>query len=310
MPKVAVIIPTYNRAEFLHSAITSVLRQTFQDLEIIVVDDASEDNTLNVVNGFGDKRIRSVHHEIRKGEAAARNSGIMNSNAEYIAFLDDDDEWLPEKLQLQVDLLEKSPPEVGVVYAGFTTIDRKTGRILGEGIPSKRGDIYKDMVVGNVVGTPSTVLLRRQCFEQVGSFDKKIAYNIDYDMWIRISKEFWFECIEKPLVRYYVHERQVSNNLGDRIRGQETLLEKYEQFFALDKEAYGEQYAHLGSLCWENENVRKAARAFLKAAIAYPWKLEYYSYLIRCLGFILLGKRNFVRVKRLKDRCVVRPKNQ
>src|SRR5215510_4989137 len=94
MPKVSVNIPTHNRAEFLRSAITSVLDQTFQDFEIVIIDDASQDHTQEVIASFNDKRIKVMHNQVSKGDAGARNVGIMNSNCKYIAFLDDDDEWL------------------------------------------------------------------------------------------------------------------------------------------------------------------------------------------------------------------------
>src|SRR5262245_46961170 len=112
MPKVSVIIPTHNRADFLRDAIFSVLNQTFQDFEIIVVDDASTDNTSEVIGAFNDERIRYLRHDTNKGGSAARNTGILNSQCDYIAFLDDDDQWLPEKLAKQVDTLIASPPDV------------------------------------------------------------------------------------------------------------------------------------------------------------------------------------------------------
>ena len=116
MPAVSVIIPTYNRAEFLRLAITSVLNQTFQDFEIIVVDDASEDHTHEVMNNLNDKRIKYIRHEVNKRVSAARNTGVLHSSGDYIAFLDDDDEWLPSKLQRQVALLEDSTSTCGGVY--------------------------------------------------------------------------------------------------------------------------------------------------------------------------------------------------
>ena len=100
-------------------SIESVLSQTFQDFEIIVVDDGSTDNTEEVVNSFNDERIRYVRHEQNKGEAAARNTGIKLARGDYIASQDSDDEWLPEKLARQIEVFENSPPEVGVVYTGF-----------------------------------------------------------------------------------------------------------------------------------------------------------------------------------------------
>src|SRR5919106_1816578 len=119
MPKVSVIIPTYNRVESLPLAIKSVLAQTFQDFEIIVVDDASHDNTPAVIARFNDERIRYIRHDTNKKISASRNTGVLNSRGSYIAFLDDDDEWLSEKLQLEVDLLDNSPLKTGAVYTGF-----------------------------------------------------------------------------------------------------------------------------------------------------------------------------------------------
>src|ERR687886_939602 len=128
MPKVSVIIPTHNRAAFLHSAITSVLNQTFQDLEIIIIDDASKDHTREVIANFNDTRIKVIHNQVSKGAAGARNIAIMNSSCEYIAFLDDDDEWLPEKLKIQVCLLDHSLPEVGGVCTSCFIIDKANGK--------------------------------------------------------------------------------------------------------------------------------------------------------------------------------------
>ena len=121
MPKVSVVIPTHNRAGFLQAAIQSVLNQTFQDFEIIVVDDASEDQTTEIVRSFSDPRIRYMRHESNKGQGASRNDGIRQASGEYIALLDDDDEWLPEKLAKQVALLDSSPSQVGMIYTWLLT---------------------------------------------------------------------------------------------------------------------------------------------------------------------------------------------
>jgi len=219
MRKVDVIIPTYNRAEFLQAAIGSVLNQSLDDLTLLVVDDASKDDTQAVVKALDDKRIKYICHTENRAEAVARNTGLSNGNAEFVAFLDDDDEWLPEKLRLTVDLLENSPSKVGGVYSGLFIIDKVTGVTHGCKLAERRGDIYLDMVRRNVVFTPSTVLLRRECFEKVGLFDESIPWMLDYDMWIRISREYHFECIKEPLVKYHVHENQISNNAAIRAKG-------------------------------------------------------------------------------------------
>src|SRR5215470_6206596 len=129
MPKVSVIIPTHNRAEFLRSAITSVLNQTFQDFEIIIIDDVSKDHTREVITNFNDTRIKLIHNQVSKGAAGSRNIGIMNAICEYIAFLDDDDEWLPEKLKIQTCLLDNSSQEVGGICTGCFAIEKASGRV-------------------------------------------------------------------------------------------------------------------------------------------------------------------------------------
>ncbi len=133
MPKVSVVVLTHNRRRLLRRAISSILNQTFQDFEIVLVDDASTDNTPEVVRSFGDARIKYIRHEVNKGEAGSRNTGVTSSSGDYIAFLDDDDEWLPEKLEQQVRLLDSSPSQVGAVYTGFLKIDRSPRSQWGNG---------------------------------------------------------------------------------------------------------------------------------------------------------------------------------
>ena len=138
MPKVSVIIPTHDRAEYLGVAIASVLNQTFQDFELIVVDDASVEDNLGVIASFHDDRIKFFRHQTRKGGSAARNTGIANSKCDYIAFLDDDDEWFPDKLAQQMAILLASPSDVGCIYTGYVTVDKSTGEIRGQIIPREK----------------------------------------------------------------------------------------------------------------------------------------------------------------------------
>ena len=219
MPQVSVIIPTHNRSEFLRSAIASVLSQAYQDFELIVVDDASTDTTAEVVASFNDERIKFIRHETNQGGSAARNTGIRNSKGDYIAFLDDDDEWLPEKLSKQVQVLLSSPPEVACVYTGWLDVDRSTGSILAKHIPSKRGNLSKGLTAENSVGSTSAVLLKRACLRKVGLFDEDLPCSQDYDLWIRLSKEFLFECVPEPLFKYCIHQNKISTNLDGSRQG-------------------------------------------------------------------------------------------
>ena len=294
MPEVSVIIPTYNRANLLGRAVHSVLSQTFADFELIIVDDASEDNTAQLVDGLRDKRIRYIRHEVNKGEVGARNTGVTNSRGEYIAFLDDDDEWLPEKLKLEMDLLENSPPETGGVYTGFFLKEMASGKTLLTCVPEEKGNIYLDLATSNVIGSPSTVLLRRECFEKAGLFDEKINYRTDHDMWIRIAKDFEFKAIGEPLVRYGVHENNISDDVELRIRGMEALLGKHKEFFASNPRACSQHYFYLGNQYCRAGKKRKAISAFLRAVKLHPLSIKNHYY----LALSLLGPKNFFRVKR------------
>jgi glycosyltransferase involved in cell wall biosynthesis len=296
MPKASVIISTYNRAALLPTAITSVLQQTFQDFEIIVVDDASQDETPAVVADFQDHRIRYIRHERNAGAAGARNTGVTNATGEYIAFLDDDDEWLPEKLALQVDVLENSPAQVGVVYTGRSTIDGATKKVVSILIPTQRGDLLPELRKGNPI-TNSSVLLRKECFSRVGLFDEQLAYNQDYDMWIRIAGAYHFEYVAKPLVKYTVHGRSLSANRDRAIAGREALLKKHEAYFAQNSRDYSRFCAQLGIQYYLNGNARKGRQMFLRAVRLYPFPTR--EYLI-CIGLSLLGAEGYKRVQKIK----------
>lgn len=306
MPQVSVIIPTYNRAKLLHSAITSVLNQTFQDFEIVVIDDGSQDNTQEIVKNFHDERIRYICHKENKGEAGTRNTGIINSHAEYIAFLDDDDEWLPEKLQQQVGLLKDSESKVGCIYTGYLVVDITKGKIIRRRIPIKRGNIYHDLFVRNYIGVPSTVILRRECFQKVNLFDENITFGTDYDMWIRIAKEFHFDYIEKPLVKYYIHKNRLSANLDIQIKGFETILKKYNQFFTLNNKIYCHQYIYLGLLYCCTGNFKKGREIFFKTIRLRPFGIRSY------LGLVLslFSTDNFRRIRNLIEKFLLYRKNQ
>ena len=199
MPKVTVIIPTCNRSTFLRNAIASVFSQTYVDLEIVVVDDASSDNTREVVEEFSGKSLQYIRHDENFGGAVARNTGIAHahSESEYIAFIDDDDEWLPNKLEAQMNLFAKHSPQLGAIYTGHQNVNRETGETTGIWMPQKNGDIYEDLMKRNWVSTTSSVVLRRECLNKVGNFDERLQSFQDYDLWIRIAREYSFEYVDE-----------------------------------------------------------------------------------------------------------------
>jgi glycosyltransferase involved in cell wall biosynthesis len=269
---------------FLRGAIASVLNQTFRDLEVIVVDDASNDTTLDVVSGFSDPRIRYVRHELQKGGAAARNTGIRRTAGEYIAFLDDDDEWFPEKLNLQVVLLDRSSSEVGAVYTGCIKVDHTSGKVLSQKTPTHRGDLHQRFLVKNCVTSTSSVVLRRQCLESVGLFDETLPSSQDHDMWIRISRGFHFESIPEPLFRYRVHEDKISTNLEACEDGIRRMIDKHGSHTSVWKRNFGYQgYIEIATLCCLRGDSGRAREAYLNAIRMFPFGIQAYLALCLCL---------------------------
>lgn len=226
--KISVVIPTYNRADLVGKAVRSVLGQTYQNFEIIVVDDASKDGTEEAVRSIKDPRIKYIRHAENQGGAAARNTGIQNSASEFIAFLDSDDEWLSDKLEKQMAHFLKLDESYGLVYCGFSHVDENNHK-LGQFTPVLRGQFTNDLLVENCVGTFSTVLIRKSVLSQVNGLDAAMKSCQDWDLFIRLSKVCHFDFLPEPLVLYHVEgdPQRISGNASSIVRGHRLIEEKY-----------------------------------------------------------------------------------
>jgi glycosyltransferase involved in cell wall biosynthesis len=227
--KASVIVPTYNRADVLPSAIDSILAQTTKDFEIIIVDDGSTDNTREVLEPYlARPNIRYIYQENQK-QAAARNNGILHSKSEYVGFLDSDDFWYPEKLELQIKTLEEHP-EVGMVFSNQMMFndDSEEGWVRYPPGVLKSGDIFKDLLKRKFYCSLQTVLVRRSVFDDVGLTDESLKNSLeDWDLTLRIAKKYKVIGIEKPLVRRRIHEETSVKYLEFRINNHRTILEKH-----------------------------------------------------------------------------------
>lgn len=212
MPRVSVVIPTFNRKGFLKEAIESVLRQTYKDLEVIVVDDGSEDGTEEVITAYGDKRIKYVWQPNR-GPSAARNRGAAMAGGEFLAFLDSDDLWTPRKLEKQVSFFEENP-FARICYTDEIWI-RRGVRVN----PKKRHQKYSGWIypycLPLCIISPSSVMFKRELWEEIGGFDESFPFCEDYEIWLRISSvEPIFLIPEKLIVKRGGHEDQLSRRWG------------------------------------------------------------------------------------------------
>jgi len=227
-PSVGVVIPTMDRADHLERAIESVVDQTYSDLELVVVDGGSTDRTPDVVAEFqehGTAPVTYLRNEEPQGLPAARNQGVETINTDCLAFLDDDDVWHSTKIERQVDRLDPSRDE-GMCYTGIVS-QTPDGEYIHTRKPSQRDDIYEDLLIRNVIGTPSTVMVTSEAFEAVGRFDEELRYQEDWDFYIRMAQEYEVTCVSTPLVTRIAHDEAMSQDVEIQKEYRELILDRY-----------------------------------------------------------------------------------
>ena len=260
-PKFSVVIPTYNQADFLKVALRSVLDQTFKDFEVIVVNNNSTDHTLNVVAESGDARINLINFENHGIIGAARNVGINASQGDYVAFLDSDDTWYPNKLERVAKVID-ADPEVGLLCHNQEIIrDGETAKLSSYGPPERLRYSLHDylMLVGNCISTSATVVARNYLV-QVGFFSEEEALVTveDYDLWVRLSDLCRFHFIRDVLGTQHFHSSSSSANAELHLRSTLAILEKHHKELEEKQRPYSKGALRL-----------RYAKAFFSAARQY-----------------------------------------
>jgi glycosyltransferase involved in cell wall biosynthesis len=272
---VSVVIATYNMAQYLPQAVRSVLAQSYPNVEVQIVDDGSTDNTPVVLRQWDGHTSVRVHGQANCGQARAKNQGVRLSRGRFIAFLDADDVWLPEKLARQMPLFV-GRPEVGVVYSDYERMDGE-GRPLARG-PTQmhRGRISGPLLIENFVPFPSAVV-RRECLERHGAFDETLDMGIDYDLWLRLSAHYDFDFIVESTVRYRIWSGQMSRHYRKRydsaIRIMQRFLAQNPGFVdgGIVRQAWAHTYVGRGnSILWNEKNRAAAMRDYLRALTFQP----------------------------------------
>jgi glycosyltransferase involved in cell wall biosynthesis len=230
-PLVTVVMPNLNKVDYIEAAIRSVLGQTIQNLELVIVDDASTDGSAEIAKRYAerDPRVTLVRHPTTLGVSAARNTGLRNSRSGIIGFIDSDDTYAPTKLEKQLNLLERSKDPT-VIYCDYWRIDGQ-----GKELPPSRWPVYKEsgMIFGDVLqdkfGAKTTILLKRECFKEVGLFDETLPFAEDLDMILRLSWVYPFSCLDEKLYSYRIFEGNTRRRLPESslnlFRGQ--VIEKH-----------------------------------------------------------------------------------
>ena len=235
--QIDVVIPAFNAKAYLTETLQSVAQQGDVLAQIIVVNDGSTDHTAACVHQFAAAHPQMnivLVEQANLGLSAARNTGIRKSTAPYIAFLDADDLWQAHKLDTQLQLfLSSIDPKLGVVYTGYSLISESSAPLSANTrlvAPKVRGDVYQALLRGNFIsGSGSSVLIKREVLDAVGGFDEKLHASEDWDMWLRIARQFHFDFVDKPLVAIRVHAKNMQKDRLRMLSAELMLLNKLTQ---------------------------------------------------------------------------------
>lgn len=312
-PLVSVVIPTYDRPDRLLGAVESVLKQTYEPIEVLVVDDHSPTPVIEQLDGElsrrfdRGKRLQIVRHEENRGANSARNTGIRESTGNYVAFLDDDDRWCSEKVERQVQMFARSSDSVGVVYTGVWNVDG-AGKKRKKIVPSVSGKVTKQLLTGSAVaGSFSRVMVRSSVIEEAGLPDEQFPSWQDREWYIRLSLHCEFEYVAEPLtVRVLSEHDQISGDFeAKRDVTFPLFVEKHRDLAAeygpaVERRFIADRTKAVGTAGLRAGEYSDALRFLSKSIRLHPTDLTPYLYLVLGIG----GPRLFratQRIKRMKD---------
>lgn len=299
MPKVSVLMPSFNYARYLPLAIESVLSQSYSDLELIITDDCSTDNSREVVEHWKklDKRVVSVDHHTNRGLAGARNSGFAVSSGEFVALCDADDIWFPDKLKVQMECFNKAPI-VGVVHSDSEIIDsngntagKRFSALMHDAKQKTSGNVFEVLCQRNFLCVP-TVILRREALEYAGGFDERLRSLEDWVCWTRVSRKYPFEYVDYPLVQYRIHGASLSHNrngmAANRVKACQFLLDSFPDIPA---PVMSRMFYSLGMSYSEMGDVQGAKKAFINSVRRHPLSARSWARLCESLFTSLPARR-------------------
>ncbi|MBD3422675.1 MAG: glycosyltransferase [Chitinivibrionales bacterium] len=265
MPAISVIIPTHNRLELFKQALSSAEHQSCKPREIVVVVDGSTDGTVEYVNNLASNTLRVLVNSENRGGAHSRNQGAKITQGDWLAFLDDDDVWHADKLEKQAAIINDAP--AALCYSGATVITRKGCRKRHSFYAPKYGDQYKSIMFDNFIGTTSSVIIKKKVFDACGGFDPELSALQDYDLYIRVLKDYNSVWTDESLVDYRVvaENKNVSCSKTSFDQAKACLIRKYKAspYIGLLKRSLR---------LIEAKKVMKSSHYFLQYARSLIWK--------------------------------------
>ncbi len=272
-PLVSVVVTTYKRKPaMLRRALESVLGQTYRNIELIVVDDSPADyefraDVKTLCESYG-SCARYIPHTTNQGACAARNTGIDAAGGTFIAFLDDDDEWLPTKIEKQLKLFDSD--KIGLVYCARYVVDEICERAYVPKLKYFQGNVFDALMFGNFIGSTSFPLLRSDVVRNAGGFDVKLPASQDYDLWLRIAEKYDVAYVNEPLVNYFVHQgEQITKSRISRREAHLRIIEKNKAYLSKHPKAHSARLTILAR-SYVYDDWRTASKLLLKAFLRYP----------------------------------------
>ncbi|MEA2112499.1 MAG: glycosyltransferase family A protein [Patescibacteria group bacterium] len=274
-PKVTAVIVTYNRPDFVKESIQSVLNQTFTDFELIVVDNGVKIPAKDIVENFNDSRIRYIQNDKNTDCAGGKNIGMKNARGEFVAFLDDDDTWFPEKLRLQIDAFEKNQ-EAGFCFTAVTQVYEHGA--IDSIVPSGMDNYYERALAKFSGFLAVTLMVKKKVFEDIGYMDELFPSHTDIEWIIRIANKYKGIGINKPLVRVMsLDHQQMGKNLDRRIKGREMILNKFKKEFEERPKVLAKHLLMLGKY-YRNDGQYKKAKEIFKKVYQMEFKVSVFAH--------------------------------
>lgn len=292
---VSIIIPTFNYATFISEAIESVLNQTFQNFELLVVDDNSQDDTQTIVKQYvdSDKRVKLYHHSVNQGPSAARNTGLKKAKGNYIAFLDGDDIWLPQKLEKQIEIL-RNESNIGLVNCGGFVINN-----IGDVVYSfdaRRSRIVKELEIDffyhcSIPHPMSSIMIKRSFIKNQMLFDEHLHYGEDRDFMLELFKVSTYYLLEEKLVKIRKHDNNSQKNIDKQTVGYINFMKKHHKFLPLPYKYHWHKafsnflFARSYDYLFNGER-KKSIKYHIYSLFYFPLKifnLEYHIQTVKCL---------------------------
>lgn len=278
---VSVIIPNFNYAQYLGEAIESALGQTYSNLEAIVVDDGSTDNSQEILERYADRV--TIIQQSNSGVCVARNRGVAESKGEFIAFLDADDVWLPSKIEKQVRAFEESP-NAGIVHVGVIDID-DSGNQIQTKLNGMSGKVSHEFLLWEkpvILGGGSGTMISRRVFENIGGFDSQLSTSADWDLYYRICRKFEAAFVPEPLLYYRLHGSNMHGNISGMENEMAIFLEKAfdtddPQVLALKNRAMSNYHRTLSGSYLHTGSYGRAITHAVKSVMYRPASIGYFA---------------------------------